>query len=598
MTALDRSPSTKSLTETPPGVVSAPSSSPDSDGEDARVRALPSRRGTPRRIAASPHSSNGAARERFSCPSVAVVSLEQHYLTTVQQLERIKSMYCRLDSHNDELESSFVVLRDRLDALRSFLALRLSTTAKELRAEVRLLRETASFQLGEFAENMRRYGKRILARVGQAGEGAELQSLPLATFGRVRSRQTQSPSSSDTYVAAAEQPLICPPASHVHDGVSAANAVRLRGNPRVSRSREALVRSPRPSLTHSPSSRGEAAELWEALSEAVQKREDLEDKMLRQQESYEKHIRSMRELYAQKERTLQRRVELLERALRRDVSGSGFRDDSRRRNEGGAEDDRSADDGVGGSPHSSGPRCRDSFAGQSGAVGPWTRTSSAPKRGSRRARSSSLGTRGPVADPDARAEELCGKVGGGEPGGWGAALDDAPHRSRRSDKEQRRRSSALSAEAAAAAGEPWTLGRDVERRVRSQWLSRSRRGPFDGAYYRHSAPTSRREEEALAGAASRLLDAVTDAYTTSDNPQQRREGRWGAAGGALDEDVVSRLYYVPRSPPRRPDTYTHLSPVPKSGVASRPDRVSDVSRVARGLWAEKLLRERATRQPR
>ncbi|RNF10150.1 hypothetical protein TraAM80_01726 [Trypanosoma rangeli] len=611
MTALDWSPSSRSLTERPPGVASAPSSLPgsggdrdgDGDGEGACARTSPNARGTPQRTTALLQATDNAAQKHFGSPSVAVVSLERHYFTTVQQLERIKSMYCRLDSHNDELENSFVVLSNRLDAFRSFLVLRLSTTAKELRREVRLLRDMVLFLLGEFAENMQRYEKRILSCVEQAGKGAGLSLLPLATFGRMPLSQTpqQSQQPSNAYVAAGNDFLRFSSSPHVHSGVRATNTSVVEGNPRVSQPREALVRSPHPSLAHSLNNRGDVAELWEALDEAVRKRENIEDKMLRQQESYEKHICSIRELYAQKERTLQRRIELLERVLKRDASGDGFRDHRPGRYEDGEADDPNAGDSEGESPHSSVVRCGNSIADTSNTVGRWPSTSSALRRGPRRVRPLSL-ERSSLTDADAPTEELHSKVGGGELGGCGtfSAVNGGPRRSRHSDDHQRRRFSALSAEAAAAAArEPWSMGRDVERRVRSQVLSCGRHTPYDGIYNKRFAPRLKREEKKLAAAASRLLGAVTGAHTAQNNPSQQRGARCGAeGGGALRENVVSRLYYLPRSPPRRPDTNTYLSPVPKSGVALRPDGLSDISTVARGLWAEKLLRERATRRPR
>ncbi|ESL07078.1 hypothetical protein TRSC58_05239 [Trypanosoma rangeli SC58] len=607
MTALDWSPSTRSLTERPPGVASAPSSLPgsggdgdgDGDGEGACARPSPHPRGTPQRTAALLQATDNAAQKHFRCPSMAVVSLERHYFTAMQQLERIKNMYCRLDSHNDELENSFVVLCDRLDAFRSFLVRRLSTTAKELRREVRLLRDTVLFLLGEFAENIQRYGKRILSCIEQAGKGAGLSLLPLATFGRTPLSQTlpQSQQLSDAYVAAGDEFLLFPSSPHVHGGVRTTNTSVVEGNSRVSQPREALVRSPRSSFAHSLNSRGDVAELWEALNEAVRKRENIEDKMLRQQESYERHICSIRELHAQKERTLQRRIELLENALKRDASRGGFRNHRHRTDEDGEAGDPNAGDSEGKSPHSS-EVCRgNSIADTSNTVSRWPSTSSALRRKSRRVCPLSL-ERGSLTDADALTDELHSRAGGGELGGCGAssAVNGDPRRSCHGDDHQRQRFSALSSEAAAPR-ESWSMGRDVERRVQSQVLSRGRNTPYEGRYDKRFAPTLRREEKKLAAAASRLLGAVTEAYTAQNNPSQRRGSRCRAERGGLRENVVSRLYYLPRSPPRRPDTSTYLSPVPKSGVASRPDGLSDISTVARGLWAEKLLQERATRRP-
>ncbi|EKF35881.1 hypothetical protein MOQ_002309 [Trypanosoma cruzi marinkellei] len=604
MATVDRTPSTKSLTDLPKDADSVASGllDDDDDDDDTHIRGSPdgqvALRSSGRSVAASPANS-GAARDVFRSPSEAVVSLEQHYLTTVQQLEKIKRMYHRLDTHNDDLEDSFVVLRDRLDAFRSFVVVRLSKTAKELRGEVRFLRDTVSFLMEEFAENLRRCGRHIISHVKHASGVTAPPSLPLRPFHLLTANDVHHNH---------------PNSFHVHSNVNTMTAVPEKRKSRDFLSREALVRSPRSSRSPFPATPGSMAELQGALDDALRRREHLEDKFIRQQQSYEKHIQSMKELHAQKERTLRRRIELLERFVKRDVSGDIFTDDSGRRD---GDDDEFHEGGSDGkSPHSSKLFRRDSFADKNHGVDPRLGTSSAFNRTSRRSRLSI--ERSPPGEADVLSEELCSKRDGEKLGGWGAsssvnamAAGEHPstasdgngvsrrgHRSPRNEGRLRQRSSALGETAtAAAAMEPWTLGHDVERRVRSQMLSGGRKTPYEGRCCRHVSPTSRKEEKELEAAAARLLDVVSDAYTSQNDQHQRQHGRPRVKSGVCEDDVVSRLYYLRRSPTRRPGTKTYLSPVPRSGSVPRPEKFSDVSTVARGLWAEKLLQQRATRRP-
>ncbi|EAN87248.1 hypothetical protein C3747_127g14 [Trypanosoma cruzi] len=598
MATVDRTPSTKSLTDLPKDADSAVSSLLDDDDDDARTRISPdgqvAPRGSRRSTAASPASS-GAAQDVFRCPSEAVVSLEQHYLTTVQQLEKIKRMYHRLDTHNDDLEDSFVVLRDRLDAFRSFVVVRLSRTAKELRGEVRFLRDTVLFLMEDFAENLRRCGRHIISRVKHAGGASEPPSLPLGPF---------------HLVPASDVHHNHPNSFCVHGNVNTMNTDPEKRKQSGLLSREALVRSPRSPRSAFPATPGSMAELRGALDKALRKQEHLEDKFIRQQQSYEKHIQSIKDLHAQKERTLRRRIELLERFVRRDVSGENFTDDSTRRD---GDDDEFHEAGSNGrSPHSSKLFRRDLFANKNHGVDPRLSTSNALNCTSRRSRLSIERT--PPGEADALGEELCSKREGEKSGGWGApssvyamaagehastasdgnGVSRRAHRSPRNEGRPRQRFSAPGE--AAAAMEPWTLGHDVERRVRSQMLSGGRKTPYEGRCCRHFSPTSRREEKELEAAAARLLDVVSDAYTAQNDQHQRQREHPRVKSGVCEDDVVSRLYYLRRPPPRRPGTKTYLSPVPRSGSVPRPEKFSDVSTVARGLWAEKLLQQRATQR--
>ncbi|KEG09271.1 hypothetical protein DQ04_05501010 [Trypanosoma grayi] len=594
---MDRSPSTKSQTEMPRGTTSAVSGSLSSSSSNGGGggRRHPHGLDSHRHRGAAPGSAelqSGYAyppaasvrsEESFSCPSEAVGSLEHHYAITVQQLERITHMYHRLDTHNGELEEAFVVLRTRLESFRSFLVFRLRKTADEVRSEVRLLRDTVAFLMQDFAADMQYCQQIILSRLHNEGK---LLPLP-PPFGSIHFL----------------------PGGHVNAVGGVSNSGLPPRSPRQQRQdevyivndsaaqrRQGFIDTPRPSSSSPSAPRpSEMDGLREALDEALRQRAVLERKLHEQRESHEKHVRSMRDLYAQKECTWQRRMELLERLIRRDTGDAPhFFDDHDGEYDKSKNTQDGSDDGL---RHSSPGRRREAQAPHHRATtNAWVSTSGAFTKPSGRGRP--LTERGAPDDATDRDDASSRNAPStSEHGSWaseeGGAGDGGAQPGRHHDQRHRL---LMSDEWGHGTTASLTMHDELERRVRSQ-LVRGRRqsAQHPREFNLRPDPTTRREERLLEAAACRLLNVVGDAYATQEKRQKPERSHARSSSGT---DVVERLYYLPRSPARRPETNTYLAPVPKSGAAPRPGAISEVSTVARGLWAEKLLQQRSARRPR
>lgn len=559
---MDRTPSLKSMTELPVGKMSTTSfhGALDSTHTQNACAWQEGPQSAGQGDAFSPIA-NRPVEKRLTCFSGATAaSLEQHYAATLQQLGRVKQMYHRLDSHNDDLEGAFVMLRKRLGDFRSFLLFRLQRTARELRGEVHLLRDTVSFLMAEFAENLRRHQQYISNRLRDAKTETQTSALHFC-----------GPSRRDDYGDSVAF-------SHVRSELPSPSAsAATADNTRGAISWEALVHTPCASSSKSAGCSGYYAKLRQALDEAVRQKEEAEQRLLQQQESYEKHLRSLKELHREKEHTLHQRVAFLERFCGRSVSNSDpF---PLNRGGGGQSDGDSRDFFPSGRP--SLERSAVSHAG--------TLLDGAHRRGGER-------------DADSTFASVCAR-GEGEnrraaAGGGGEERQGTNHRGHHSRYQWD----------ASDGGAPASQAPvdDIERRVRRQLVSsRGQTASHEKKYGVCPSHITRREEKELEAAASRLLSVVKNTYEkqrqhrgyNDDGDDQQQYGRLHA-DDATRADTLRRLYYVPRSPPRRIETNTYLSPVPKSGSMPRSDVPSEISMVARGLWAEKVLHERTARRTR
>ncbi|KAH9599595.1 hypothetical protein LSM04_008157 [Trypanosoma melophagium] len=572
---MDRSPSLKSLTELPKDANSTSSSSDvngvnnlSSGPTERRVLFVEAKKKTTH---VQRQGEKGKGKEEqegrsFSSPSEAVESLEQHYTRAVQQLETLEQMYTRLNSHNDELEDNFMLLRTRLDALRAVIVNRLDRAAKELRGDVHLLRETVCFLTQDFASDMRWCQQQIVNRLRYTDSEKKKSSvlLPFATFQAV---QSPNLSAALTTVNREDISTSWDSPSQWREGFMNNNN---NNNNNVSQSTTTIGGSSKGGVQQT-----EIVVLQEALEKSMRQKKELEQKLHEQRENYEDHMRSMKRLYTQKESTLQHRVKLLEHFLGSDANKSHLlllEDGSKK----------------GLQISSSSARRKYSHSTSSSSSNSNSSRSSSRSGGSESSESSnSIRERKKTRDKTTYAWSSTGEV-----------LKQSKHHQREEEN--------------VSPSEMWSddplkhasrVRDDVERRVQAQMLRGNQRrrennNSQQAAYrIRPDLPT-RREEKELEVAASRLLSAVTGAYSTQSKQQKQKEQQQQKYGRSYadDDNVLNRLYYLPRSPPRRPVTNTYLAPVPKSGVVPRPDALSDVSTVARGLWAEKLLLQRSGRR--
>ncbi|ORC85691.1 uncharacterized protein TM35_000331480 [Trypanosoma theileri] len=630
---MDRSPSSKSFTELPKDLNSVSGSSNLKD--EMNHGKMPTERRVlfvKDKIKTTDIQQEKEKEEQgrgFGSPSKAVESLEQHYTRAVQQLESLKEMYDRLDTHNDDLEDNFMLLRTRLDALRAVLVNRLSRAARELRSEVHLLRETVSFLMQDFASDMQWYQQQILNRL-QFTTPTEKKNkssllLPFATF-----QPTHTPTGSAIGITANKEDT-----SNSWD-----SPMRWREEIVHNSQQLALQAPPTTNSGKGGVQQSDTTGFQEALEQSKKQQAELEQKLAQQRKSHEEHMRSMKALYAQKESTLEHRVKLLEHFLKREGKNAHLLlDDSmnsrtsseHRKNSGSSSSSSSSSTSSESDSSSSSTTKKKSKKRTKGgkkkdAVSAWSSASDALKRSKHKSRASDH----PAGHSKTKRKELekrekemmrrykddvssHDEESSSEHSSDTARGERSYRRPHSRSRRRRRRHDENHREEDFSPSDMWnddplkqsTRYRDVERRVRAQIVhgnqrSKRRNGSPQTEYRLRPNPSTKREEKELAVAASRLLNAVSGAYQTESmrqrlkEEQQQQQERYGRYH-ADEEDVSNRLYYLRRTPPQRPVTITYLAPVPKSGAVPRPDALSDVSTVARGLWAEKLLLQRSGR---
>ncbi|RHW73591.1 hypothetical protein DPX39_030011300 [Trypanosoma brucei equiperdum] len=200
--------------------------------------------------------------------------------TATQQLQKVRQMFRRLDSHNDGMEEALIGLRSRIDTFRSLLATCLNGTVKELRGELRILRESTQFLVQDFAGDLEQCRRIIMRRLQGEANRRGYDPPPTRSFKKDYSME---------------------------GGLSKRESSwELQQQCGAGRGEQSVFPGWR------------ELEVREDLLEAQQRCTALEKKLKQQREAHENHLSAMKDMYESKEYTLKRRVELLERLVERD----------------------------------------------------------------------------------------------------------------------------------------------------------------------------------------------------------------------------------------------------------------------------------------
>ncbi|CBH09728.1 hypothetical protein, conserved [Trypanosoma brucei gambiense DAL972] len=200
--------------------------------------------------------------------------------TATQQLQKVRQMFRRLDSHNDGMEEALIGLRSRIDTFRSLLATCLNGTVKELRGELRILRESTQFLVQDFSGDLEQCRRIIMRRLQGEANRRGYDPPPTRSFKKDYSME---------------------------GGLSKCESSwELQQQCGAGRGEQSVFPGWR------------ELEVREDLLEAQQRCTALEKKLKQQREAHENHLSAMKDMYESKEYTLKRRVELLERLVERD----------------------------------------------------------------------------------------------------------------------------------------------------------------------------------------------------------------------------------------------------------------------------------------